>query len=455
MSFFREKHPPFIKVFPPQTAMVLENPSLFQSMENALIGRQRAGIPVRDISQPMPTSLPDFFSNDYLSLATDPRLRRAFLERLDKAEYIMGTTGTRALCGSPSQLIALEERLKLHWDAPAAVVCNSGYDANLAFFRSVPQSTDTVIYDELVHASVIDGLKVSRASHALVPFSHNSLTSLRERILRVLDSNAKILKGEGTLFLSLESAYSMDGDFAPLLDIVAMVEELVPAGSFHIVVDEAHTTGLYGLNGRGFVSMLGLDSRVHTVLHTFGKGCGFFGAVLLTHPLIKMYLANYARPLIYSNSLPHCNMEALHAILDYLSDPIGDQLRTQLQSNAAYFKSALIRALGNVANQTLLVYSQQTHLGIPKGITSPIFPLLTSEAIPLARYLQTLGYEAQPIPYPVVPKGQERIRIIVHAGNLEKDMDDIIEHIVKHQQVVVKRKSEHSFQHLFGSLFNA
>lgn len=260
--------------------MALENPSLFKAMENALLTRQRNGVPVRDISKPMPTFAPDLFSNDYLSLSTDTRLRRLFLERLDENSHVLGTTGTRPLSGSPSQLIALEERLQKFWDAPSALLCNSGYDANLAFFRSVPQATDIVIYDEFVHASIIDGLKSSRASHALIPFSHNSLASLHKCISGVLQAKPDLVtKGSGgpTVFIALESAYSMDGDFAPLGEMVTLVEELLPKGSFHIVVDEAHTTGIYGPQGRGFVSMLGLDRRIHTVLHTFGKGCGFFG----------------------------------------------------------------------------------------------------------------------------------------------------------------------------------
>lgn len=257
--------------------MGLENPSLFHAMKKALLDRQRVGVVVRDISKPMPSSLPDLFSNDYLSLATNNHLRQAVLERLNKAPYILGTTGTRALCGSPSQLISLEKRMKEYWDAPSALICNSGYDANLAFFGTLPQSTDAVIYDELIHMSIIDGLRVCRANQALVSFSHNSLTSLRETILRILASKPNIAAGHGTLFVALESAYSMDGDFAALPEIITIVEELVPAGAFHIVVDEAHTTGLYGAKGKGFVSLLGLERRVHTALHTFGKGCGFFG----------------------------------------------------------------------------------------------------------------------------------------------------------------------------------
>ena len=272
-----EVHIPIHRPSTVHSKMALENPNLFQAMEKALINRQRIGVAVRDISKPMPSSQPDLFSNDYLSLATNHHLRQAVLEKLNKAPYILGTSGTRALCGSPGQLISLEKRMQDYWGAPSALLCNSGYDANFAFFGSVPQKTDAVIYDELIHASIIDGLKVSRASLALVPFAHNSLTSLRESILRILALKPNIMAGHGTLFVSLESVYSMDGDFSPLPDIIAVVEELVPAGAFHIVVDEAHTTGLYGEKGRGFVSMLGLERRVHTVLHTFGKACGFIG----------------------------------------------------------------------------------------------------------------------------------------------------------------------------------
>ncbi|KIJ47289.1 hypothetical protein M422DRAFT_249137 [Sphaerobolus stellatus SS14] len=165
----------------------------------------------------------------------------------------------------------------------------------------------------------------------------------------------------------------MDGDFAPFPEIIILVEELLPAGLFHIVVDEAHRTDLHGPNGRRFISMLGLDQRVHTVLHTFEKGCGFFAAVILTDPLIKMYWANYARPIIYSNSLPHCNIEGIHAILDYLSDTIGDQLRKQLQSNATYFEYHIRNALGTKDYSILTLPPRSLYPGISQNITSPIF----------------------------------------------------------------------------------
>lgn len=257
--------------------MALPNPSLFHSIEQAILGRQKAGMPIRDISRPMPSSAPDMFSNDYLSLATDLQLRDAFLQRLSKIPYVLGTGGTRVLTGSPSWLIELEERMQQHWNAPAALLCNSGFDANLAFFRTIPQRNDVVIFDELIHASIRDGLSASRATQALYSFSHSSLTSLRERIADVIQKHPDIMEGKCTVFVVVESAYSMDGDFAPLPGIVDVVEELLPAGSAHIFVDEAHTTGLFGPAGRGFVSLLGLDKRIHTVLHTFGKACGFTG----------------------------------------------------------------------------------------------------------------------------------------------------------------------------------
>ena len=115
-----------------------------------MIGRQLVGVPVRDISKPMPASRPDLYSNDYLSLATDPQLRRMFLERLSQTQYVLGTGGTRLLCGSPDWLIALEQRMMQFWGAPAAILFNSGYDGNVAFFRTVPQKTDAIIFDEYV-----------------------------------------------------------------------------------------------------------------------------------------------------------------------------------------------------------------------------------------------------------------------------------------------------------------
>jgi len=144
-----------------------------------------------------------------------------------------------------------------------------------------------------------------------------------------------------------------------------------------------------------------------------------------------LYLSNYARPFVYSNSMPHCHIESLQAILDLLSSPAGDQLRNDLYSNAIYFESRLRSAL-SINNQTVLALSQPSpNSGLPQGFTSPCIPVFSPNPSLLVRYLQSLGYDSQAILYPVVPKGTQRIRIMVHAGHTHKDLDDMIDHLVE------------------------
>ena len=256
----------------------MSNP-LTIALEKALQGRRVKSVPVTDLlDDPTPTA-PDLFSNDYLSLCTDPHLRQAFLDNISKEPLVFGTGGSRLLNGNTSAHLEFEHRMKTFFRAPAALLFNSGYDANVAFWHSVPQAGDAVILDELIHASTRDGLVASRARTALYPFSHNSATSFRDTLLHVLRAHPAIAAGKATVFVALESLYSMDGDFAPLPEIVRSVEELVPAGCGHIVVDEAHSTGLYGKQGRGLVSALGLEDHIETVLHTFGKGRALTGGM--------------------------------------------------------------------------------------------------------------------------------------------------------------------------------
>ena len=250
------------------------------TLEQVLVARRKIMQPPLDMLQPTPLSAPDLFSNDYLSLTRDPALRAAALKRLSEADLVLGSGGSRALNGNMLAHVDFETRMRDFFGAPAALLCNSGYDANIAFWRSIPQAGDAVIFDELVHASTRDGMAECRAKNALYPFQHNSVKSFRECLLQVLKAHPEIAVGKATVFIALEALYSMDGDFAPLPGIVQVTDELVPKGCGHIMVDEAHSTGLYGPQGRGVIAALGLSRRIDTVLHTFGKARAASGGAL-------------------------------------------------------------------------------------------------------------------------------------------------------------------------------
>lgn len=226
-------------------------------------------------------SLVDFHTNDYLSLSRSQDLRRRFLLKLESAPEVLGSGGSRLLVnGHPHS--ALEARLAKFFDSPTALLFNSGLDANTGFFSCVPQPGDVIVYDEYIHASVHDGVRASRAKDAQFSFEHNSLPALGELLLRLLRDRPGLRSGDSSVFVAVESLYSMDGTIAPLTQIVELLESLFPQGNSHLVVDEAHATGVYGPQGRGMVAKLGLERRVLARLHTFGKALAGTGGTSLT-----------------------------------------------------------------------------------------------------------------------------------------------------------------------------
>jgi 8-amino-7-oxononanoate synthase len=208
---------------------------------------------------PLQQSLTDFCSNDYLGLSRSESLKIKVFEALQTYQGMpLGATGSRLF--------------------------NSGYTANLALFSCLPQKGDTIIIDELIHSSVIDGCRLSFANR--VKFKHNNLQSLEE----------KIKKARGNCYVAVESVYSMDGDLAPLIEIAALCKTY---GAL-LIVDEAHAFGVFG---KGLVHLAGLTRDVFAVVITFGKALGAHGAAILGSQLLRSYLVNFARPFIYSNAI--------------------------------------------------------------------------------------------------------------------------------------------------------
>lgn len=243
----------------------------------------------------------DFSSNAYLSLSSNRSLQRAYLENLRSCgpqAFSLGSGGSRLLDGNSRLAETLECKIAEFHKAPAGLLFNSGFEANTGLFSCAPQVGDTIVYDELIHASVHDGMKLSRARR--VPFAHNcvrdsplksaasrykSLELVLRESLQGNDGEA-IRLGRANVFVAVEGVYSMDGDVAPLQEIVSCVEQLLPLGNGHIIVDEAHSTGIFGENGQGLVCQLGLEDRIWARLHTFGKAMGCSGGKYLPAPIL-------------------------------------------------------------------------------------------------------------------------------------------------------------------------
>lgn len=226
---------------------------------------------------PAPAHPADFSSNDYLSLATSPLLHARVLAALHAAPMILGSGGSRLLVHSAVHT-ALEARLAKTFRAPAALLFNSGFDANAGFFACIPQAGDALLHDAAIHASVYDGARASRlAAGRRRSFAHNDVRALRDALCALREECMALRRGTASVFVAVESVYSMDGSVAPLCAMLDTMHAVFPAGNAHMVVDEAHATGLYGHRGRGLVALLGVEDRVLARLHTFGKALAASG----------------------------------------------------------------------------------------------------------------------------------------------------------------------------------
>ena len=242
-----------------------------------LLERRRQQFLLRALTTRTESSV-DFSSNDFLSLSTSSELRSAFSRELNHgdAPKELASGGSRLLDGNSPYAENLEQEIATFHNAPSSLLCNSGYDGNVGLFSCLPQPGDVIIYDELIHASVHEGMRLSRAGRRLA-FAHSCISSFRTVLQNRIKEDLLIEQGSRNVFVAVETVYSMEGDLAPLRQLVDSIDELLPRGNGHLIVDEAHSTGILGPNGRGLVSQLGLESRVFARLHTFGKALACTG----------------------------------------------------------------------------------------------------------------------------------------------------------------------------------
>ncbi|KAF1834786.1 PLP-dependent transferase [Decorospora gaudefroyi] len=367
-------------------------------------------------SAPTPTT--DFSSNDFLTLSTSPLLKSTYLSELPGLP--LGSGGSRLLDGNSAYAEALEQEIAGFHGAQAGLLFNSGFDANVGFFACVPQRGDVLVFDELVHASVHDGMRLARAG-GRVSFGHNSVEGLRDVLGRVLSEYEGVASGRCHVFVAVESVYSMDGDVAPLGEIVDVVEEVLGKGRGYVVVDEAHSTGVLGHQGRGLVCELGLEDRIFARLHTFGKAIAANGAILLGSATLRHYLINYARPLIYTTFLSYPALALIRSSYMLLRSGKTVHLQAHLHS----LTQTLFTRLNEL--QTVSGAARMT-LRIPNACPqSPIFAVQLVRPRALASFLQSRGMMVRAVVPPTVPMGTDRVRICLHAGNTVTEVEQLVQ----------------------------
>ena len=353
------------------------------------LDKRRSQSTIRQLTTAGPNSA-DFSSNDFLSLASNNELRQRFIAELQQGPKATGSGGSRLLDGNSTYAENLERQIAAFHRAPAGLLTNSGFDANVGLFSCLPQPGDVVVYDEFIHASVHDGMKLSRADKCIC-FVHNDVTALRSVLQSLLDDTA-VQDGRKSVFVAVETVYSMDGDVAPLKDIVRVLKSTLPAGNGYLIVDEAHSNGVYGSKGRGLVCELGLESEVTVRLHTFGKALACNGAILLCSPLIREYLVNYARSLIYTTFMSYPALAGIRASYEYLADGKTEALATNLRSLITALHSRLLALQASLGSSDIgdaCFMDVSSLLRVPLECPqSPIFSVLSTEPKALAAYCQ-------------------------------------------------------------------
>ncbi|MDF7810819.1 8-amino-7-oxononanoate synthase [Hymenobacter sp. YC55] len=363
---------------------------LYQRLSQQLAQREAEGTR-RRLTQSA-AGLVDFSSNDYLGLSRHSAIQAALQLAATAAA---GSTGSRLLTGNSAAAEALETHLAEFHRAEAALLFNSGYAANMGFFSAVPRRGDTILYDEASHASVKDGIRSSFAT--AWSFRHNDLSALERRLARAT----------GAVFVAVEALYSMDGDMAPMPELAAFCRER----GLYLVVDEAHSNGIYGPNGEGLVAALGLEADVFARILTFGKALGSQGAAVAGPAVLRDYLLNFSRPFIYTTALPPLTVAGLTAAYQVLPQLAAE--RQQLFELSEYLKHTLNTVSG-------LRVPLESHIIHPVFFPDNPGP----EAVRhIAAAAQQAGFDVRPIVSPTVPVGTERLRLIVHSYNTEAEID--------------------------------
>ena len=351
----------------------------------------------------LPNDLIDFASNDYIGFSKNKAIFEETHLYLIENNFIQnGATGSRLLSGNHKGYKETEDFIANFHQSESALVFNSGYDANVGFFSSVPQKGDLILYDELCHASIRDGILLSNSK--AYKFKHNDFEDLE----RLIQNSRPNIQDPTTIYIVTESVFSMDGD-TPNLEELAQLSEKY---NCHLVIDEAHSLGVFGDNGGGLVQMLGLQSQVFTRIMTFGKGLGCHGAAILGSQELKNFLVNFARSFIYTTGLsPHSVATILIAYQHLESEK---KTINKLRENIIHFNQ-----------EKNLLGLKPMFVRSKSAIQSAIIPG-NQNVKSIAKQIQEKGFDVKAILSPTVPEGQERLRFCIHSFNSKDEISEVL-----------------------------
>ena len=342
----------------------------------------------------------DFSSNDYLGLARCPKLANAVFQQWQAHVSPLnglGSTGSRLLTGNCEYAEKLEEKIATFHGYAAGSLFNCGYMANVGLLTAVTSDDSVILFDACVHASTHDGITLSRAKS--FPFRHNDIDHLENRL--------KSCPAEGDRFICIESIYSTDGSMAPLIEM----SQLARKYQAHLIVDEAHAVGVCGPKGRGLIAENNLTSEVFAQVITFGKALGTYGAIVVGSSTLKKALINFATSYIYTTALPFQTLAAIHCSYDTF--PKLDRERDHIQKLIETFRKSYPS-------------SSMSHI--------QSVPIVGNQAVKeLAQEIAKKGFDVRPLLSPTVKRGNELLRICLHAFNTESELEILLNLIEDHR----------------------
>ena len=361
----------------------MKNPS---SLLNKIEKRKQEGL-FRELT--LFSSGVDFYSNDYLG----------FSKIIDnyKLNHDLGSgsTGSRLISGNSKQALETEKLVADFFDAETALLFNSGYDANIGLLSAIGGRNDVFLMDELCHASMYDGCRLSFSK--TYKFRHNDVQHLKQ----LVEKN----KTADTIYILLESVYSMDGDCAPIDEMVESIDEK----NVYFILDEAHATGVVGNYGKGLVSALNLENKIYARIHTFGKAMGCHGACVLGSKELVNYLINFARSFIYTTALPPSSLSAIQSSIEELRRT--DQILI-LNTKINFFREQV----------------KNMEKWIPSSSAVQSFIYKGNDKVDrVSKICKENNFLVKAIKSPTVAKNQERVRICLHSFNTFEEIKQLVD----------------------------
>jgi 8-amino-7-oxononanoate synthase len=373
-----------------------------QILREQLTERKQNGL-IRSLN--VMDQLADFCSNDYLGLAKNQSLaiqiETDFNLLKPNFQTFYGSTGSRLISGHSLLFEQFEKKCAAFHQADAALLFSSGYDANVGLLSAITQPGQVVFCDQLLHASLIDGLRLGKAERKI--FKHNDLADLENLLSEYPIETPK--------WIVVESLYSMDGDVAPMRELVHLKNKY----KAEIIFDEAHAGGIYGPIGNGLAVEMGIEKELFARVITFGKAWGNAGAVVLGSQTLIDFLINFSRPFIYSTAPSPHHVFSLSTTLDFLKTQNG--LREKLKDNIDFF----------------IQHTKSSHWGSSKTAIQTFFIAGNLAVKKKASELQEKGFAVKAIVYPTVPKGEERIRITLNSLTKKEAILALIKNMETHE----------------------